>query len=395
MASWQLSLRQQVYALVGGASLACLLGLAVLFYAEWRRLRRAATPDAGVRLRRFGTAADREEVPRKEEVAVDSERVTTSTSTSTSTSTAALFDQTPLATDCRPATSVDEPQLRLAAEWRPADRRLIVGVASASDLPGRSYADRCDAVAVVRLLRRDAGRSPSSSSVLVVAESTSKATPAAADAGHPLRPVFEPRVHEFVVDDDVPLHDCEVSVSVRDDDKWTGPRTVGRTSLAGRDVADGVGGVATLDWRPLAPEPAVDRGHLLVGLSFLPTSQRILLHVDQLKLGRSAADGRCLLVRLLLLNEFGRAWKRRKTSVRNAAECVRFDESFNLDVDLERWNKTTLLVVLHRLAQTDEPSTPSGHVALGKNVTPHTGRIHWNSAFQSPRKLILQWHSLY
>lgn len=96
---------------------------------------------------------------------------------------------------------------------------------------------------------------------------------------------------------------------MRDDDKWTGPRTVGRTSLAGRDVADGVGGVATLDWRPLAPEPAVDRGHLLVGLSFLPTSQRILLHVDQLKLGRSAAaaaDGRCLLVRLLLLNEFGR-----------------------------------------------------------------------------------------
>ena len=56
-----------MYALVGGASLACLLGLAVLFYAEWRRLRRAATPDAGVRLRRFGTAADREEVPRKEE----------------------------------------------------------------------------------------------------------------------------------------------------------------------------------------------------------------------------------------------------------------------------------------------------------------------------------------
>lgn len=42
--------------------------------------------------------------------------------------------------------------------------------------------------------------------------------------------------------------------------------------------------------------------------------------------------------------------------MRNAAECVRFDESFNLDVDLERWNKTTLLVVLHRLAQTDEPS---------------------------------------
>ena len=84
--------------------------------------------------------------------------------------------------------------------------KLFLLSQSASDLPGRSYADRCDAVAVVRLLRRDAGRSPSSSSVLVVAESTSKATPAAADAGHPLRPVFEPRVHEFVVDDDVPLH---------------------------------------------------------------------------------------------------------------------------------------------------------------------------------------------
>ena len=112
------------------------------------------------------------------------------------------------------------------------------------------------------------------------------------------------------------------------------------------------------------------------------------------------------VVRLFLLNESGGVVKKRKTAPLDCASRMHFDELFQLDVDIDRWERSAVLVVLSRFAE-DVPAhddaigarTPPryfhcGHVVLGKRVGGSAQRIHWNSALQNPRKAILQWHSL-
>lgn len=107
-----------------------------------------------------------------------------------------------------------------------------------------------------------------------------------------------------------------------------------------------------------------------------------------------------LVARVLLVNQSGRVLKKRKTTPVDDAVGVEFNEAFQLDVGVDRWEHTVVLVVLSRFCDsTSTTKTPPvyvhcGHVALGKYVTSHAHRIHWNSAFQNPRKTIVQWHPL-
>ena len=75
------------------------------------------------------------------------------------------------------------------------------------------------------------------------------------------------------------------------------------------------------------------------------------------------------------------------------------DEHFQLDVEMDQWDHCVLVVVLERFNEPTVSSSPTeyrncGHVSIGKRATGHAEQIHWNSAFQSPRKLIIQWHAL-
>lgn len=164
---------------------------------------------------------------------------------------------------------------------------------------------------------------------------------------------------------------------------------------------------------------AEEKGAILLGLSFLPTSQRITVHITQCnRLAKAAGDPSTLkaVVRLFLLNESGRVLKKRKTAPFDhpsggggGGGRVELDELFHLDVEIERWDRCVILIVLSRIhspsvaaprdAEQTVRSPPiyhhSGHVALGKRVLGHAERIHWNSAFQSPRRVISQWHSLH
>ena len=163
-----------------------------------------------------------------------------------------------------------------------------------------------------------------------------------------------------------------------------------------------------------------EKGAIFLGLSFLPTSQRITVQITQCnRLMRNfvAAAGEAqpikAVVRLFLLNESGRVLKKRKTAPfdypAGANGRADLNELFHLDVEIERWDRCAILIVLSRiyqivpcLEQEQQPSQRippvyhhSGHVALGKRVAGHAEKIHWNSAFQNPRRLISQWHSLH
>ena len=69
---------------------------------------------------------------------------------------------------------------------------------------------------------------------------------------------------------------------------------------------------------------------------------------------------------------------------------------------MDQWDHCVLVVILERFVNESTSAIASsnteyencGHVSLGKRATGHAERIHWNSAFQSPRKLIIQWHAL-
>ncbi len=172
---------------------------------------------------------------------------------------------------------------------------------------------------------------------------------------------------------------------------------------------------------------ASEKGAVFLGLSFLPTSQRITVQITQCnRLAKTTGNDEAAampikaVVRLFLLNESGRVLKKRKTAPFDhpnggGGGRIELNEIFHLDVEIERWDRCVILIVLSRIYEPQPPqqTTPSslidgqpcprsppiyrhsGHVALGKRVAGHAERIHWNSAFQSPRRVISQWHSLH
>ena len=163
---------------------------------------------------------------------------------------------------------------------------------------------------------------------------------------------------------------------------------------------------------------AEEKGAILLGLSFLPTSQRISINITQCnRLVKTSDSSAKSVVRLFLLNESGRVLKKRKTAPfdhpNGGGGRIELNELFQLDVEIERWDRCVILIVLSRLLlnssnmnispRQEDPqpirSPPiyhhTGHVALGKKVLGHSERIHWNSAFQSPRRVISQWHCLH
>ena len=228
---------------------------------------------------------------------------------------------------------------------------------------------------------------------------------------------------------------------VEDDDRLTGRKAIASTRIPLKDVhvdvdAEPGGECWTRVDRPLSPPAAKtsNAGRLLVGLSFLPTSQRIVVHVNQCRhlpndiqssVNKSSSNSSpSYVVRILLLNELGRVCKRRKTvpvplkAATSSNNTVHFNETFHMDVAVDQWDKSVVLVVLNRLQEPVEPAAAAAaagdnvsttalgsahqppayvavsHVALGKFVADRMAALHWCSAVLNPRENIEQWHWL-
>lgn len=233
--------------------------------------------------------------------------------------------------------------------------------------------------------------------------------------------------------------DCQLVLKVEDKDKLVGVTDLGqcRIDLRELDLLSGwlegseKESIVRLSRFLDATKPS-EKGAVFLGLSFLPTSQRITVQITQCnRLAKTAGINEAVaaaalpikaVVRLFLLNESGRVLKKRKTAPFDHPNAgggggggrIELNEIFHLDVEIERWDRCVILIVLSRIYEPQRPqqTTPSsldgqpcprsppiyhhsGHVALGKRVAGHAERIHWNSAFQSPRRVISQWHSLH
>jgi len=307
-----------------------------------------------------------------------------------STSRCGSLEASPEAEKCAHVT--------LHLQFDAAHPQLVVNVEHAGDLPGRTYMDGCDPSVTVRLERRSFSlRRGRRRDVLAHAVS-----PYVHRSRHPL---FQYTVG-LPLSSDL-LKAAELVIQIDDCDKLVGTTEVGRLRVDLCDVHDAlVSGARIPLTRYLSAATPYDKGDALVGLSFLPTSQRIAVEVvkfTQLPAVRVKDAKFKLVARVLLVNECGRVLKKRKTAPVDDAVAVEFNQVFQLDVGVDRWEHTVVLVVLsrfcHSASSTSSTATPPvyvhcGHVALGKHVTGHAHRIHWNSAFQNPRKTIAQWHPL-
>lgn len=287
--------------------------------------------------------------------------------------------------------------LRFDAATDATDPQLIVNVEHAGDLPGRTYMDQCDPCVTVRLERRSFSfRRGRQRDILAHAVS-----PTVFRSRHPL--------FQYIVGLPLQAHmlkDAQLMIQIDDSDKLVGVSELGRVCINLSELCDALEtGERIPLTRYLSAASPQDKGDALIALSFLPTSQRIAVEIvkfNQLRPVRVKSAKFKLVARLLLLNESGRVVKKRKTAPVDDCASVEFNEVFQLDVGVDRWEHSVILVVVSRFCDSQSSLTSSSppvyvhssHVALGKHVSGHAHRIHWNSAFQNPRKSIAQWHSL-
>ncbi|XP_031827105.1 synaptotagmin 20 [Nomia melanderi] len=163
-------------------------------------------------------------------------------------------------------------------------------------------------------------------------------------------------------------------------------------------------------------------GNVLLGISYLPTAQRLTINVMKLRDVKYMPAVSNLshfnpYVRVLMLNaRTGQKMKRKKTKFLCATSQPEFNETLTFDVTYNQLDIVQFLVVLcsKNLAseiptisaehQSDSEDSVSsicrtkdvhiGKVALGKGVRGSTERLHWFSVLHNPRKLVTVWHAL-
>lgn len=138
--------------------------------------------------------------------------------------------------------------------------------------------------------------------------------------------------------------------------------------------------------------PAVEEnlGSISIGLSYLPTSEKMYLSVESIK-GLKVMDkvtgSTDACVKAYLMFD-GRQLKRVKTTVRAADLNPVFNESFSFDVPLTEVEKVYFsLVVCHYDAET-KSSKIIGRVYIGKNFD-SGARDHWTEMLNNSRKKIV------
>ncbi|KAK2583704.1 hypothetical protein KPH14_009626 [Odynerus spinipes] len=164
-------------------------------------------------------------------------------------------------------------------------------------------------------------------------------------------------------------------------------------------------------------------GNILLGVSYLPTAQRLTINVMKLrdlKVLRfvSSLNEFYPYVRVVMLNgKTGKKLKKRKTRTLHAVAQPEFNETLTFDVTYNQLDSVQFLIVLcNKVSVENVPASygehPSdsedssvnsfkktedifiGKVALGKGVRGSTERLHWFSILQNPRKLVTVWHTL-
>jgi len=181
-------------------------------------------------------------------------------------------------------------------------------------------------------------------------------------------------------------------------------------------------------------------GDLLLGLSYLPTAQRLsfsLVKVNHIKQELSKQEETLNpYLRLIMFNQSGRLVKKKKTTVKVDTKDPVFNETLNFEVAPEQLKYFRFLVILFNKRQqvhvsvmedstemvqqnsSDQEGTGYGgfnlgsdrhgrheshgklkdvcigRIVLGVNVTGEKEKEHYRSVCDNPRQVVTMWHRL-
>ncbi|XP_046420082.1 synaptotagmin-2-like isoform X1 [Neodiprion fabricii] len=161
-------------------------------------------------------------------------------------------------------------------------------------------------------------------------------------------------------------------------------------------------------------------GNILLGISYLPTAQRLTINVARLANVKFAPTVPTLndfnpYVRILMLNgKTGRKMKKKKTKFLRAAAQPEFNETLTFDLTFAQLETIQFLVAVwskNIIAEENSSGQHSdseesinsykkskdvciGKVAIGKGARGATEKAHWFAVLQNPRKIVTVWHTL-
>lgn len=281
--------------------------------------------------------------------------------------------------------------------------RLVVTVVDARDLPGREYHPQsCDPFVKIILLKARTRLRRSRSHYMTLSEFQSQT----------IRRSRCPTYNQsFVVElSKSDVKECALKFLVFDRDKYANPTELGEVlcplgELKLKDTNEFV--QLTLE----IGEPKQNNGELLLGLSYLPTSERLsfnIIRAVNLKYENVATniDNLHLEVRILLIHN-GKLVKKKKTTAVSSTNNPNFDAGLSFDLPSSELHHVTFVVgVAHRgdmASESDDgvlQDKPSKHdsfigkVVLGSNIHSSSSAHHWQAMLHCPRQQVTSWHVL-
>lgn len=136
-------------------------------------------------------------------------------------------------------------------------------------------------------------------------------------------------------------------------------------------------------------------GDICLSLRYVPTSGKLTVVVQEArKLKKMDVAGLSDPYVKLALMCNGVRLKKRKTSTKKCTLNPRYNESFSFEVPFEQIQNVQLVVTVIDYDRIGT-SEPIGKIVMGcANSTGDTEQCHWMNMLASPRRPIVQWHSL-
>lgn len=174
-----------------------------------------------------------------------------------------------------------------------------------------------------------------------------------------------------------------------DMNKFSRHVTLGETSLVLKKIEIPSFGEMKFS-HELRPPIEDDLGQINLGLSYLPTSEKLYLTVEDitgLKVMDRNTKSTDPCVKAFLMYD-GKQLKRVKTTVRAVSLNPVFNESFSFDVPQNELDKVYFSMVVCHYEKETKHTKLIGRVYLGSNFDV-TAREHWLSMMDNPRKKIV------
>jgi len=296
--------------------------------------------------------------------------------------------------------------------------KLAIAVECCAELPGREYGAHCDPWVSVTVWREKSSLRRRPPAAL--------ATFRTKTIRHAHNPCFGQTFVTDLVRQD--LKEISLVLTVMDEDRHCGPQELGSAAISLKEARQAGAGDCPVKFTATRPLVVGRRaaGEILLGLSFLPTAQRLSFSLVRANIKRQQ-DTINPYVRIMMFNQAGRLVKKKKTIVQEDTKDPVFNETLNFEMTAAQLETARFLVAVFtrqrgqtRMEEVEEQTGLQegedmeqsaeqnnrrdstgrgrdpclGRVSLGRSVACGLGREHYRSVLETPRQVFSMNHTL-